>query len=163
MPEERCPGCGAPVPEVEGPTHPYMHSAPGCWELYSALGNWHRGLGGDQGITTVQNLVDAYAAQHATNPDRRNRQSVAVHLMSLCLAQEQGFPGRRRRALLGTWTHRDYPRLDPYPTAFAVTAYDVWQAAAPERPAVAARMAAATWVAWAPHHETVRRWLAARG
>ncbi|HXL88693.1 MAG TPA: DUF5946 family protein [Streptosporangiaceae bacterium] len=57
--------------------HAYMHAAP----------------------TLIQHLVDSYAVQHAANPDQRNRQSAAVHLMSLCASLEQGIP---RGAACGT-------------------------------------------------------------
>src|SRR5215813_7857026 len=30
----RCFGCGVAVPDIEGPTHRYMLSAPGCWARY---------------------------------------------------------------------------------------------------------------------------------
>jgi len=67
-----------------------MISAAGCWEEYCSLEDWKAGLIGEQAIVTVQDLVDSYAVQHATNPDRRNRQSIAVHLVSLCAGQERG-------------------------------------------------------------------------
>src|ERR1700730_8656002 len=71
-----------------------MLAAPGCWSLYAGLEDWKIGLSGPPGIDTAQWMIDSYAVQHATSPDRRNRQSVAVHLMSLC-AHHQG-RGRRR-------------------------------------------------------------------
>lgn len=33
-----CVGCRGMVPDVEGPTHPYMQASPGCWQLYGELG-----------------------------------------------------------------------------------------------------------------------------
>jgi hypothetical protein len=46
-------------------------------------------LAGSDGATVAQQVVDSYMVQHPGNPDRRNRQSVAVHLMSLCASLEQ--------------------------------------------------------------------------
>lgn len=110
----RCFGCGAAVADSPGPVHAYMLSVPGCWDLCSSLGDWKATLLASEGATTVQHAVDCYAAQHPTNLDRRNRQSVAVHLMSLCASLEQGVPGERLRYLMGAWTHREYPALlDP--------------------------------------------------
>jgi len=59
-------------------------------------------LTGDDGLTTAQRAVDCYAAQHATGPGRRNRQSVAVHLMSLCASIEHGVGGAQLRVRIGT-------------------------------------------------------------
>ena len=70
---------------MTGPVHAYMHASPGCWMLYCGLEDWKASLTADHDAPTlIQHLVDSYAVQHAANPDRRNRQSVAVHLMSLC-------------------------------------------------------------------------------
>lgn len=30
-----CLGCGAQVPDGDGPTHEYMQSAPGCWATFN--------------------------------------------------------------------------------------------------------------------------------
>jgi Family of unknown function (DUF5946) len=84
------------VPDVTGPVHAYMHASPGCWMVYCGLEDWKASLTADDDAPTlIQHLVDSYAVQHAANPDRRNRQSVAVHLMSLCASLEQGIPGTR--------------------------------------------------------------------
>ncbi len=155
----RCPGCGAVVPERAGPTHAYMLSAAGCWERYCSLEDWKAGLTGERAIVTVQDLVDSYAVQHATNSDRRNRQSVAVHLMSLGAGRERGLSGRQRRACLGTWVGREYPMLDPRPVRYAITVSDVTAATESGRRSMIERMAASTWLAWADHHDTVRAWL----
>jgi len=45
MIDVRCVGCGAMVPGGEGPIHPYMWSAAGCWERYCSLEEW-KGLKG---------------------------------------------------------------------------------------------------------------------
>ena len=159
MGEVLCFGCGAPVPETAGPVHAYMLAAPGCWALYGTLLEWRSSLPGPSGVTTSQSLVDAYAAQHATNPDRRNRQSVAVHLMSLCASLKYGFPATRLRHLIGEWTHREYPLLLPRPARYAVTVRDVAGTDQEARPEVVATWAAATWSAWSAHHAQVRTWL----
>jgi hypothetical protein len=147
------------VSKLDGPTHAYMLSATGCWERYGSLEDWKAGLGGDDGIDTVQDLVDSYAAQHATNVDRRNRQSVAVHLMSLCARLEMGLTGRERRSGIGIWVGRDYPALDPRPAGYSITVADIARTPEPARPSAVGRMAVSTWSAWAVHHGTIRRWL----
>ena len=90
---------------LEGPRHPYMPAHPGCWATFCSLEDWKARLTGDEAVSIAQNLVDAYAAQHPGTDDRRNRQSVAVHLMSLCAANEAGLDAPTRRRRIGSWTH----------------------------------------------------------
>lgn len=125
-----------------------------------ALEDWKLAVLAQGGVAIVQDLVDAYAAQHPTNPDRRNRQSVAIHLMSLCAGLEHGLPGNQRRNRIGSWAHRDYPLLRPAPRGYAVTISDVFAAPDQGRSERATLMAVVTWRAWSEHHETIRKWLA---
>ena len=118
-------------------------------------------LTGDDVLTTAQRAVDSYAAQHASNPDRRNRQSVAVHLMSLCASIEHGVSGARLRTRIGDWTHRDYPLPVPRPAVYPVTVRDVIEARERSRAAVVDDWAISTWGAWSLHHGVLRNWLAA--
>lgn len=73
--------CGALVPKIDGPTHAYFGNNAGCWQLFGEVlardyADYQHGA--------LHNLaVDTYAVQHPRNADRRNRQSVGVHLISL--------------------------------------------------------------------------------
>jgi hypothetical protein len=148
------------VPDGPGPVHAYMHASPGCWALYCGLEDWKASLGaGHDAPTLSQHLVDSYAVQHAANPDRRNRQSVAVHLMSLCASLEQGIPGTRLRRMIGTWTGREYPLLVPRPGAYQLTVRDLADAPGQDRAGLAADMARSAWTAWSAHHDQIRAWL----
>lgn len=150
------------VPDVTGPVHAYMHAAPGCWALYCGLEDWKASLAASHDAPTlIQHLVDSYAVQHAANPDRRNRQSVAVHLMSLCASLEQGIPGARLRHLTGTWTGREYPLLVPRPQAYQLTVRDLADAPEQDRPGLVADLARSAWTAWSGHHDQIRAWLTA--
>jgi hypothetical protein len=144
------------VPGGDGPVHAYMLSAQGCWERYCSLEEWKCGLTGAASIGIVQDLVDSFAVQHATSTDRRNTQSVSVHLMSLCAGLERGVTGGARRLLIGRWVGRAYPVLEPVPDAFGVTISDVTAVPVPERPSSVGRLAVASWSAWSAHHDTVR-------
>lgn len=156
---ERCGGCGGEFVPCDGPQHAYMPAHPGCWATMCALEDDRHALVGAGAVSFVMDLVDAYAAQHPANPDRRNRQSVAIHLMSLCAGIEHGLDGAGRRTRIGGWAHRDYPLLQPWPSGYAVTVADVVASPVERRPEVIGRMATATWVAWSAHHDTVRSWL----
>jgi len=154
--EVTCLGCGALARDTTGPVHEYMHASPGCWRLYCGLQDWKSSLIGDDGITTAQHLVDAYAAQHATNPDRRNRQPVTLHLMSLCASLEFEISGTKLRAMIGQWTHHDYHLLRPTPDGYPITVRNVNDATSGQRAAVVEEMATTTWSAWSLHHEGIR-------
>ena len=158
MVEVQCFGCGANVPDVEGPVHAYMLAAPGCWSLYCSLLE-ERFQGAAQGTGPPQGFIDAYAAQHGTNTERRNRQSVALHLISLCAGLEHDLSEERRRVLIGRMAHREYPALDPVPTAFTVTVRDVADAKDAARLGVVRDWEQATWSAWSDHQAQVRAWL----
>ena len=84
-----CVGCGALVPDVAGPTHPYIGASRGCWAIYGeVLAKEY----GEYGYPPVHGLtVDAYAAQHPGTPSRQAIQSVAVHLIALYLVLERGY------------------------------------------------------------------------
>jgi len=155
-----CDGCGARY--LRGPdnraTHPYMRSSPECWSAFSevvarefslpAYGSLHR------------HTVDAYAVQHPGADARRERQSVAVHLVGLChwlehgLAADQLTPITQRLAA----EPADWPRL-AVPPPFALTVADLLPVAnAAEHVALVRAWAAAAWDAYAAFHPLVRAW-----
>lgn len=160
MTYQLCPGCGVTVPAVPGPVHAYVPASAGCWSHFCSLTDWMQSLAGSDGITVAQRAVDSYMVQHAANPERRNRQSVAVHLMSLCASLEHQVPGHELRNLLGNWTHRDYPELLPRPLHFEITVEHVISAQETKRLIAVGAWARSAWEAWILHHETVRGWLA---
>jgi Family of unknown function (DUF5946) len=137
-----------------------MLSAPGCWALYASLLVWANELTDRGELTAVQRIADTYAVQHATSPDRRNRQSVAVHLMSLCGSIEQGIPGARLRTMIGAWAHIGYPELTPRPAGYPVTICSVTDSDVGSRMTALDTWAVSAWTAWSAHHDTVRGWLA---
>ena len=153
MPGEiRCFGCGALVADLVGPTHRYMLSAPGCWQLYGHL------LGAEYPRTQLS--VDGYAVQHPGQPGPQASQSVCVHLMNLCRVLERGGGLAGSVGFLQGLTHRDYPWLTPPPARYEFTVVDLLQAADQDAFAsIESGFAAAAWSAWSAHHVTVRGWL----
>ena len=163
-----CVGCGGLVADVSGPTHKYIRASPGCWQVYGELvAQWYVDPG--QGPARWHH-VDAYAVQHpgGAEHDRRQRQSVAIHLIALCRLFEgdQGphLAGARRgvtsQLVLRHLGLSDWPYLAPPRHLGAVTAVDVHAVPGPARDVRAAAWLEATWNAWADHHPTIRSWAA---
>jgi hypothetical protein len=147
-----CIGCGALVPDSEGPTHRYIGASPGCWAIYTELGA--RGLAATELSMLV---VDAYAVQHPGVPGRQSTPSVWVHLITLHLILEAAWPTSRAirlRAAAADAFDR-WPWLEPPISMGALTVVDVVEAA--ERDAtVVERWVRGAWDAWRDHHAAVR-------
>lgn len=158
-----CPGCGlvlAVPPDGSGATHAYLGASPECWALYGEL------LAREYGERAYPPLhvltVDAYAVQHPGRPERRARQSVAVHLMRLCLVLERGADPVFAKRMMSRATGGDYPWLEPPEPNGSITVRDPLGAeGADEHARQVERWARDVWEAWSVHHATVRRWLGA--
>lgn len=156
----RCPGCGAEFPEAAGPVHRYMESSPACWAAYGeVLAREYS----DPAYFRVHRLsVDAYAVQHPGRPGPQAIQSVAVHLIRLCLLLERGLPMERANdAMLKASEREDlYVWLEPPVSRGDVTVADVVDAKdVDSHMAAVRRWADSAWTAWTPHHSIVRSWL----
>lgn len=156
-----CTGCGAILPDIDGPTHDYIESSPACWSAYSeVLAREY----GDRGLfQSVHRLtVDSYAVQHPGRASAQSIQSVAGHLISLCAVLENGASSDWATELIResvrfkgrfTW-------LQPPESMGAVTVVNVWMTeSAEEHEKKVREWASSAWKAWSPHHATVRRWL----
>lgn len=165
-----CIGCAGHVPDVDGPTHPYMRSSPGCWRLYGEI-SVHT-YGKSNPTAARSSFMDCYAAQHpgGAEHDRRQRQSVAVHLTALCLLLEYAIPpsrlttmrGRMSQTVLPRIGRADWPYLVPPTSLGTVTVVDVRDGIEHgSYVAQAERWADSVWTAWSDHHDTVRRWASA--
>jgi CTP:molybdopterin cytidylyltransferase MocA len=159
---EECPGCGARyAPHPTDTTHAYIGASPACWAAFGELlarefqdrayGRLHR------------HTVDVYTVQHPGADDRRQRQSVAVHLIGLCHWIEHGLDAQRviaaTQAMLKAG-RPDWPWLAP-PTEYEMTVRDVLTATSgEEHERLVRRWAETTWHAWSAHHDLVRRWAA---
>jgi hypothetical protein len=159
MAADRCTGCGAPLPDdPNGPHHRYMTASSGCWQAFGeilAVEFGRAGWGSEHRLA-----VDTYAAQHPGEDDRKQRQSVAIHLVALCQRLERGLDPKALLAATQRLTadKREWPRLTA-PGAYPMTVVDVLEAtAADEHLALVRRWADATWEAWKHEHARVRAW-----
>jgi hypothetical protein len=137
-----------------------MASSPACWAAYGeVLAREYS----DPAYFQVHRLsVDAYAVQHPGKPSPQSIQSVAVHLVRLCLLLERGLPMERANAgmLKASEREESYVWLEPPANLGGVTVTDVLKAQGVEAHMAAVRgWAGSAWRAWMPHHETVRSWL----
>jgi hypothetical protein len=160
-PTQTCAGCGLVLPSSDGPTHAYIGASPACWALYGKLSAapFARTLG-----SRSRRLADdAYAVQHPGAPDRRCVQSVAVHLMGLCVLLERDGEERRLVPVLGKMPARrtvDLHWLEPPARNGRLTVADAIEGGFGEGHGDAVEAwARDVWRAWRPHHPTVRRWL----
>jgi hypothetical protein len=104
--------------------------------------------------------VDTYMPQHpGDGTDRRERQSVFVHLAGLCAVLQCGMPARHATDVLRRLlqTHDDFPALRPAPRPAELTvlhlvgAHDL-----SEYEQRARQWADAVWQSWANHNDVIR-------
>jgi hypothetical protein len=157
-----CTGCGALVPDVDGPTHRYIGASPGCWAIFGEV--LAKEYSDYARYTSAHQLtVDAYAAQHPGIPSRQSTQSVAIHLISLHVLLERGLDTAQAtntmRRALKRW--EEFVWLEPPESPGWLTILDVIGAQdLAEHQSAVRRWAESVWEAWALHHATVRRWAA---
>ncbi len=160
MRELPCPGCGALFPDVDGPVHRYIESSAGCWAAYGeVLAREYT----DPRYADIHRLtVDAYAVQHPGRPSPQSIQSVAVHLISLCLILEYGVDMHRATEAIGTAIQAKgkYRWLPPPVGTYARTVADVQKArTVQEHHDLVHAWAKCVWSFWSEHHPTIHTWL----
>lgn len=156
---EPCAGCRARyLPHRVDETHPYIGASAACWATFGEL--LAREFGDPAYGRVHRHSVDVYAVQHPGNDGRRQRQSVALHLIAICRWLEHGDSierlNRDTRRLAAD--ERDWPWLDP-PERYPMMVVDVLEARdGAEHADLVRRWTEATWAAWSAHHDRVRTW-----
>jgi hypothetical protein len=154
-----CPGCGAVLPVREGPTHAYIGASPACWALFGEV--LAREFGDPAYFRLHQLTVDTYAVQHPGVPEPHSIQSVAGHLITLCLVLERGGDPAAGPKLHRRLAQRhSFEWLEPPRPNGRITVADVLEARSPaEHERYVEAWARDVWAAWEPHHATVRDWI----
>lgn len=156
-PTTTCAQCGATVPDLSGPVHRYVPSAPGCWQIFGEVQADESLRFGYPAAHRI--VVNAYMAQHpGDGSDRRDRQSVFAHLAGLCAVVEMDMdPAHATEILRRVLKHYDdFPVLDrrhgpgELNVVHLIGARD---AAEYERRARA--WARTVWQAWDDHHTVI--------
>ena len=159
---DRCPGCGLVAPATSGPVHPYVASSAACWAIYGGV--LAREYEDREYGRLHQVTVDAYAVQHPGVPERRTIQSVAIHLITLCLFFEQRLDPKAGPALHKRLAdHSSFQWLKPPSPNGTMTIAEVARASdADEHLRLVDMWARDIWTAWRFHHATVRTWIATK-
>ncbi len=154
----KCMGCGGLFADIQGPTHRYMESCPGCWAIYGEV--LAREYSNPAYFQVHRLTVDAYAVQHPGRLSPQSIQSVAVHLIRLYLIFETGLEMQRANdAIKAAADSRIYTWLTPPASLGNMTVADVHKAKDVNEHMQRVRAwAESAWAAWSPHHATIRAW-----
>jgi hypothetical protein len=146
------------VPNIDGPVHKYVPSAPGCWRTFGEVQADEALRFGYPSAHRI--VVDAYMAQHpGDGTDRRDRQSVFVHLVGLCAVVVFEMPPAQVTDLFRQLLRKrgEFPHLrrtgDPgsLTVKHLVGARDL-----DDYDARAREWARAVWESWSEHRELIR-------
>ena len=144
-----CEGCGARHDDVEGVTHKYMLSSPGCWAQYGEL--LVREYQSPALFAAAHRFsVDAYALQHpGIADDRRAYQSVHLHYCSLHLIFSYGRSHAEATRAMQKLAQVEFEPLPERVEAFDITVADLAAADEADHARTAKRWAKAAYEAWA--------------
>lgn len=123
---QECFSCKGHYLEVDGPTHDYMLSTPGCWAAYGEI--LEREYSDQILFKQCHRLtVDAYALQHKGDPltDERAFRSIWLHYMSLHAIIEHDVSHQQATILLGRLKNYSFPQLPKEHLEFNISGADV--------------------------------------
>jgi uncharacterized protein DUF5946 len=153
-----CSGCGGVFPDVQRPVHAYVSSSPGCWKTFGEVQADEMQRFGHPNAHGL--VVDAYVAQHrGGGVDRRDRQSVFVHLIGLAARLEDGVPTDAVSDLLRRVLAQRcaFPALRRRHGAARLTLLHMIRASdLADYERRAREWATAVWESWSPEHERIR-------
>jgi len=140
------------------PPHAYVPAVAGCWALFGEVQADEMTRFRYPDAHAI--VVDAYMASHpGDGTDRREAQSVVVHLVGLCGLIERGWDSTRSRAALRTVVSRKdaLPILQPWAVPSATNIHSMVGARDLEDYEQRARTwASDVWDAWTAEHDTIR-------
>lgn len=156
---EPCPGCGATFFALHnGAVHEYIGASPACWAAFGEL--LAREFQDPAYGWIHRHTVDVYTVQHPGTNDRRQRQSVALHLIGLCHWLEHNMDMRRLNPITQRLAgeSRDWQWLEP-PIMYELTVLDVLAAtSADEHGHLVRAWAESVWESWSAHRDLIRLW-----
>lgn len=159
--DQPCPGCGGLFAPMDGPTHRYMRSSPGCWHGFGQIIAAEFANDTLMGVHTLS--VDCLAVQHPGDGSRQAIQSVGMHLARLVITHDQANQnrglGKTRHAMQVFARHKASLPLLKAPARFTITVADIVPfVGAPSHADKIHQWANATLEDWREHHNTIREW-----
>jgi hypothetical protein len=154
-----CAGCGLVTLDPGGPAPAEHIASAACFAAYGQV--LARSYTDPAYRRVHQMVVDAYAAQHAGGTTRRQVQTVALCLMTLCLFVEDDVEIAEGPALHKAMVARrpDFTWLAPPPRPGLLTIAEVLTAEGPaEHCRLVREWGGQVWQAWSQHHATIRAW-----
>jgi len=150
-------------PDIDGPTHTYLPAPAGCWAKFNEV--LAKEFSRPEYWQAHRLTVDSYCAQHASGDDRRQVQSVAIHLAALYFNFEKHYSNERIAKLMNALIRKhkhQFPILNKPMFAEAINVTHVLAATtADEHYALAENWARSVWQAWSKEHTRIAQ-LAAR-
>jgi len=147
--------CHAEFEKTDGPTHEYLESTPSCWAAFGeVLAREYEN--GPLFAAAHRYTVDAYAVQHPGKPERRQIQSVWVHLVALYALFEENCPPRVAKKRMERLANKkdELEWLDPPDFSNTPNVISVLNTTTDEEHvAVAKAWAQSLWEAWYTKHK----------
>lgn len=156
-----CIGCGALVPNTDGPTHKYLGTSPGCWKTFGDI--LAKEYGDIEYMKVHRLTVDAYALQHIGKESPQTIQSMNLHLMALCATLEHGVEydfipkvmNKKLKEYKGV-----FEWLTPPNSLGSTTVVDVVKAEnSKEHEKIVLEWAKDVWQTWNKHHSKIETYL----
>ncbi|MFD2200874.1 DUF5946 family protein [Shivajiella indica] len=156
----KCFGCGSNSLNIEGETHDYLLSSPGCWIMFCEV--MDREYSDFTYAKAHHFTVDAYTSQHVgIKDDKRAINSINIHLASLYMIFERdlhvadaasfkmNFSQYFKGSELLKW-------LEPPATFGELTIYELWDNNKPElHYNLAEKWAKSVWESWKHQHDHI--------
>jgi len=156
----KCPGCHAMVMDIELPSHRYLGTVPGCWNIYGKVINQNKPAKESNMIREL--IVDTYSIQHPGKESAVTKQSLAIHLIRLYFFFEQnqslGKLTFEAQKVFSNASH--YHWLTPPKNLGKITIVDVFKCTdVNEQKEKVLIWAETTWFAWSKYHPIIKRWI----
>lgn len=160
----RCFSCQALALNIEGETHAYMLSAPGCWAMFCEV--LEKEYTDYRYTRAHQYTVDSYACQHPGSTEVQSAvNSVGIHLSSLYMVLERGMRLSKANQFKQRFAQYNKQQaliqpLSPPDSLGEITVCDIWSLEEEEKHFdLCEQWAVSAWRAWRVHHRTIEAWV----
>lgn len=159
-----CFSCKAKSLNIEGESHEYMLSSPGCWAMFCDL--LEKEYSDFRYGKAHHFTVDAYACQHpGKSDDDKAVRSVGIHLASLYMTVEGGMDATEGGFFKNKFAHFNKQNniikpLHPPSDLGSITVFDIWNMEeGADHFQKCKEWAKSSWQAWYVHHDLIKKWV----